>query len=111
MRISAIRLIKFILTSSNSLGYPSPVDSEPPMPIHVPPPPQFFMNHHQQSLDGWKSPHSNTLEHNLKNKSHHNLIPFQNNLDTGNNVDFEPTCLMRTASGSLFIPNGMSFCK
>jgi len=77
------------------------------MPIHVPPPPQFFMNHHQQSLDGWKSPHSNTLEHNLKNKSHHNLIPFQNNLDTGNNVDFEPTCLMRTASGSLFIPNGM----
>lgn len=81
------------------------------MAMHVPPPAQFLLNHHTlnshhsdqvlpQSHEGWHSPLSNTLEHNMKNKSHN----FQNNLDTETNANYEPTCLMRTASGSLFIP-------
>lgn len=93
-------------------GFPSPVENESQMPmslpIHVPPPAQFLLNHHhlptqivQTNQDGWTT---NTLEHNLKNKAQN--LNYQNNLDGGGNGDFEPTCLMRTASGSLFIPKG-----
>jgi len=84
-----------------SRGYPSPIENESStLPIHVPPPPQFLLNR-----EGWSSGQTcTTLEH-IKNKN--NIIPatghqihLQNNLDQ----DFEPSCLLRTQSGSLFIP-------